>query len=109
MKKSTLISLIALLNGEPITEPDTIQAELEAELNKGTARKQANAEAYEAIHDVIVDNLGDTPCTVSELWDVIKDKVPDGTTKGRVQYALTHLWQDEIVKVEGKPNGYRKA
>ena len=88
----------------PLSE---ILAEVKKELNKGAERKQANADAYEALHDVIVGNLSDTPCTLAELYEVVKDEVE--VSKGKIQYALTHLWQDEIVKIEGKPNTYRKA
>jgi hypothetical protein len=56
-----------------------------------------------------MDSLSDTPVTCGELWESIEDSVPDGITKGKVQYALSHLWQDEIVKIEGKPNTYRRA
>ena len=109
MKKVTLETLVAYLNGETVTNLDEIKAELETELNKGQARKDKNAEAYESIHALIVDSLSDTPVTCGELWESIEDSVPEGVTKGKVQYALTHLWQDEIVKIEGKPNSYRRA
>lgn len=90
----------------PLSE---ILTELTAELNKGQKQKDKNAEAYESIHDLIVGNLSDTPVTCGELWDAISEEVPSGITKGKVQYALLHLWQDEIVKIEGKPNTYRRA
>ena len=109
MKKSTLQSLVNFLNGESVTNLDEIKAELETELGKGDARKAATAQGYEDAHDVIVGALGNVPATCGEIYESIKDELPDGFGKGKVQYALTHLWQDEIVKVEGKPNGYRKA
>ena len=113
MKKATLSAVYTALN-------DTfgwfdngahaeVREELEKELTRGDARKEANAKAYDALHDVVIDNLSDTPCTSAELWEAIKDDVPEGTTKNKVQYALAHLWQDEIVKIDGKPNTYRKA
>lgn len=116
MKKATLqfISTYLSENAQYADEIeksalDAALLEINAELTKGDAQKAKNAEAYEGIHDIIMENLTNEPCTVAELWDVIKDKVPEGITKNKVQYALTHLWQDEIVKVEGKPNGYRRA
>ena len=108
MKKLSLVAIKNALVGFGYADED-ILAELDKEITKGDAQKAKNAETYEALHDFIVGNLTDAPCTVAELWDVIKDDVPEGTTKGKVQYALTHLWQDEIVKIEGKPNTYRKA
>ena len=118
MKKATLQYLVNYMNdeigmngGEADTDAEYVAArdELVAELNKGQAQKDKNAEAYESIHSLIVDTLSDTPVTCGEVWESIKDDVPDGITKGKVQYALTHLWQDEIVKIEGKPNTYRRA
>ena len=118
MKKATLQYLVNLMNyhinqngGETYT--DTVYVgvrdELVAELNKGQAQKDKNAEAYESIHSLIVEALSDTPVTCGELWESIEENVPDGITKGKVQYALNHLWQDEVFKIEGKPNTYRRA
>ena len=118
MKKATLQYLVDLMNskiglngGEEETDAAYVAArdEIAAELNKGQAQKDKNAEAYESIHSLIVDTLSDTPVTCGEVWDAIENDVPDGITKGKVQYALSHLWQDEIVKIEGKPNTYRRA
>ena len=109
MKKASLQSLVNYLNGETVTNLDEIKAELEAELGKDLARKQATAQAYENAYDAIVGNLSDTPITCGELYEAIKGELPVGFTRNKVQYALTHYWQDKIVKIEGKPNQYRRA
>ena len=108
MKKATL-EAIRIFLADADFDDVAILAELDAELRKGETAKAKNAEAYEAIHDLIVGNLSDTPVTCGELYDAIESELPEGMTKGKVQYALTHLWQDEIVKIEGKPNTYRRA
>ena len=108
MKKATFEAIKTALTTFGYDNADVL-AELDKEINKGAEAKAKNAEAYESIHDIVVGALTSAPATVSEIWDAIEDEVPEGITKGKVQYALTHLWQDEIVKVEGKPNGYRKA
>lgn len=109
MKKATMNTILTALTAiDPKKYANEI-AELTAELSKGQAQKDKNAEAYESIHSLIVEALSDTPVTCGELWESIEENVPDGITKGKVQYALTHLWQDEIVKIEGKPNTYRRA
>ena len=108
MKKATLITIKNTLTDYGYTDSDVL-SELNREITKGDDAKAKNAEAYESIHDLIMDSLSDTPVTCSELWESIEDSVPDGITKGKVQYALSHLWQDEIVKIDGKPNTYRKA
>ena len=107
MKKASLSAVYSALKG--IDFDSEILAEIEKELNKGMEQKAKNAEAYESIHDLVVGNLSSVPVTCSELFDSIKDELPEGMTKGKVQHALTHLWQDEIVKIEGKPNTYRRA
>jgi len=108
MKKATFEAIKTALTNFGFADED-ILAELDKEITKGEAQKAKNAEAYEGIHALIVDTLTYTPVTVAELWESIEDEVPEGITKGKVQYALTHLWQDEIVKIEGKPNTYRRA
>ena len=109
MKKATMNTILTALTAIDSEKYANEIAELTAELSKGQAQKDKNAEAYESIHALIVEALSDTPVTCGELWESIEENVPDGITKGKVQYALTHLWQDEIVKIEGKPNTYRRA
>ena len=108
MKKATFEAIKTALTNFGFADEE-ILAELDKEINKGAEQKAKNAEAYNALHDIVIGALTSAPATVAEIWEAIEDEVPEGTTKGKVQYALTHLWQDEIVKVEGKPNGYRKA
>lgn len=109
MKKATLETIRTALTdlGYENTE---VLAELDAELNKGAEEKAARAAAYEGIHDVIVDNLTDAPMTCADLWGEIEGEVSaKGMTRHNVQYALNNLWSDEIVKITGKPNTYRRA
>ena len=108
MKKSTFETIKTALTALGYADADVL-AELDKEINKGAEAKAKNAEAYDAIHDIVMGALTSAPATVAEIWEAIEDEVPEGITKGKVQYALTHLWGDEIVKVEGKPNGYRRA
>lgn len=108
MKKATLIAIKNALTDYGYMDSDVL-SELNREITKGDAEKAKNAEAYESIHDLVVGTLSAVPVTIAELWDAIKDEVPAGITKGKVQYAVTHLWESEIVKIEGKPNTYRKA
>ena len=109
MKKTTLTAIANYLTEKNDDYMMDVLAEVTAELTKGEEAKAKNAEAYESVHSLIVDSLSDTPVTCAELWESIEDSVPEGMTKGKVQYALSHLWQDEIVKIEGKPNTYRRA
>ena len=109
MKKATLETIRTTLVDLGIDATDPMIAELDAELNKGAEEKAARATAYAGIHDVIVDNLTETPVALTDLWPEIESEITaKGMTKHNVQYALNNLWQDEIVKIVGKPNTYRR-
>ena len=108
MKKATFEAIKTALTNFGYDNADVL-AELDKEINKGAEAKAKNAEAYDAIHDIVVGTLTAVPVTCAELYESIEGDLPMGMTKGKVQYALTHLWQDEIVKIEGKPNTYRRA
>ena len=90
MKKNTMETLVRYLNGETVDNLDEIKAELEAELAKNAEKAQANRELYDATHDVFVNALTDTPQTLAEIWERIKDEVPGGMTKSKIQYACAN-------------------
>ena len=108
MKKSTMIALVSYLNGATVDNLDEIKAELEAELNRNAEKAAANRELYEAAKSIIFEGfrVAGTPVTIAELYEEIKDELPSGFSKSKVQYAVTRLWSDEIVKTEGKTNTY---
>lgn len=108
MKKSTMIALVSYLNGATVDNLDEIKAELEAELNRNAEKAAANRELYEAAKSVIFEGfrVAGTPITIAELYEEIKDELPDGFSKSKVQYAVTRLWAGEVTKVEGKTNSY---
>ena len=109
MKKDTLRCMLDLLDGHPV-DADGLRAEIEAELNKGAEEKAARAAAYEQIHDIIVDNLDNTKAmSCADLYvEIGSDVEAKGMNRHNVQYALNNLWQDEIEKISGKPNTYRR-
>ena len=109
MKKATLETIRTALLDAGYESTDPIMEELTAELNRGAEKKAANAAAYDAIHDIVMEALSDTPATIAEIYEAVENNLPDGMTKAKVQYAITRLWKDEIVKVDGTPCGYRKA
>ena len=111
MKKATMNAIVNYINENAVEELFGIRDELVAELGKNEAKAQANRDLYAEAHDIVMEALPtETPVTIGELYDEIADRLPDGMTKGKVQYAITRLWADEVTKVEGKTNGYcRKA
>ena len=113
MKKATMNAIVNYINDNAIEELFEVRDELVAERNKGAEEKARNAELYESAKAVVMDELSvaTEAVTISELYEAVADKLPEGFTKGKLQYAVTRLWvaDGSIVKVEGKVNTYRKA
>ena len=110
MKKNTLSAIAAVLNTVDFENKDSILAEVNAELTKNDEAKAAKAAEYESVKEIILAPLDEAIMTVSELYEAIKDELPDGFTRGKVQYAITKLYANEVVKHDGKPCTYgRKA
>lgn len=109
MKKATMNTILTLIATIDTPEAEAVRAELNAELNKGAEEKARNAELYDAAKAVVMGELGDKPVTIGELYEAVQENLPEGFTKGKLQYAVTRLWTDAIVKIEGKVNTYRKA
>lgn len=101
MTISTLTALRALTTDTALT--DEIDAEI-TRLQKAQASKDAKAAekavAYNEAKGVVIDALRDAgaPVTAAELFEAVKDALPEGFTKGRMVYGLTRLWTGEVVK-----------
>ena len=103
-------SLVSFLSGlENLSEElVAVKNELVAELNKGAEKAAANREMYAAAREVVMNAIGDKPMTIAEIWEATKDEMPAGMTKSKVQYAMREYWADDVVKIEGKVNEYRR-
>ena len=106
MKKATLSAIYETL--KTMDYDPEILSEIETELNRGAEKAQANRDLYASAHDIVIEALrtASAPVTIGELYEAIATELPEGMTKGKVQYAVTRLWVDEIVKTEGKVNSY---
>ena len=109
MKKSTLQTIASYINAHNIAELANVYDEIVAELNKGAEKAQANRDLYDQAKEIVLGELGETPATIGELYAAVADKLPEGFTKAKVQYAMTHYWSDDVVKHEGKVNSYTRA
>jgi len=106
MKKSSLQSLVSYLNGETVENIAEIKAEIEAELNKGRAKAEANRAVYADIHDKVIAvlSMSTNPVTAQEIAD------ETGIARGKIVYGLTNYWGDEVVADKsGKTTTYRLA
>lgn len=108
MTKNTLKALYAALTNVDFAEKETAMAELEKELNRGEAEKAAKVAEYEAAWPVIAESLRviGKPVAVADIYNEAEKELPEGFSKNRVSYGLTHQWADRVVKSEGKVNLY---
>jgi hypothetical protein len=106
MKKITMQTILNYINDNNVEELFGARDELTAELNKTKARKDANLAVYEKAKPVVFEALAESVTTISELYEAIQDKLPEDFTKSKLQYAITRLWADDIVKHEDKINTY---
>ncbi len=108
MKKASLRALVDYIVENDVNELSEIKDEIVAELSKGEAKAQANRDLYEQAHDVVMNGLrmATEPVTIGELYDEIADELPEGFSKGKVQYALTHGLKDKVKVTPGKVNSY---
>lgn len=109
MKKATLTTIYSALLDFGYESTDPVMEEIAKELNKGAEKAQANRDLYDQAKEIVLGELGETPATIGELYAAVADKLPEGFTKAKVQYAMTHYWSDEVVKHEGKVNSYTRA
>lgn len=108
MKVSTLSTIYTALTNYGFAD-EAVMQDLYNEIHKGDKVKADKAAIYEAAKPVVfgVFALTDNALTVAEIWDAIEGTEPEGFTKSKLSYALTHNWKDEVLKVEGKVNAYR--
>ena len=107
MKKNTLRTVADYIRNIPELAAES--AEMDAELAKGEDKARANRELYATAHDVVMSVLTEKPMTIAEWFAACADKLPDGFTKSKMQYAVREYLAAEVVKIEGKVNEYRKA
>lgn len=113
MKKSSMIALVSYLTAASNlpAEIAEVRDELTAELTRNAEKAQANRDMYSAAHDVVIAHMSAAPQTVAEIFEACEDELPEGFSKGKVQYALLNYWNSEVVKVENpkSANQYRLA
>ena len=102
-------SLVNYLNGATLTNLDEIKAELEAELNKGAEKAAANRELYERAKAIVLANMTDEEVTATELYESVKDALPEKFNRSKLSYGLNHYCSDAIDrKSNGKVYVYKK-
>ena len=103
MKKATMETLVKYIDSNNVTDLFQIRDELNAELNKGKEKAEANRVLYADYHDKVIEALRIAGNYVSaqELADTT------GIPRGKVIHGLTRIWDSEVkVDRSGKTNLY---
>lgn len=101
MKKATIETMIAYLNGADVDTTELMET-LQSELNHINEKANANRTLYDMAHDVVISALSTTPITCADLYEKIKDKLPETFNRSKVQYGLLHMWPEVIKHDNGK-------
>ena len=106
MTKNTMTRIYNTLKDIQFINKEVVLAELEKELNRGAEEKAAKNAEYESAWEVVAPILSDGAYTVADIFNECEKSLPNGFSKGRLQYGLTHQWADKVVKIDGKPCTY---
>lgn len=103
MKKNTLSALYRyFVKNDGTVDLATVTEEIRAEYERTTAKSKANADLYDAAHDVAMEIFNDTPMTTSDAFDA--GKWPESFTLSKLRYAVREMWSDELEKHENGKN-----
>lgn len=107
MKKSSYEAIYTTLTAINYDNAEVME-DLRKELNRGAEVKARKANEYEQAKEAVFESIriAGKPVTVAEIFEDCQGNLPEGFTKNKVNYGLTHYWTDAVVKIEGKVNTY---
>lgn len=107
MKKSSYEAIYTALTAINYDNTEVME-DLMKEINRGAEAKARKANEYEQAKAIVLGTIqmAGKPVTVAEIFESCENELPDGFTKNKVGYGLTHYWTDEVIKTEGKVNSY---
>ena len=106
MKKNTITALYNyFVKSDDTVDLSTIVDDIHAEYERMDAKRQANKNAYDTAKQVAFGILCDQPMTVKEIF-AASDEWPQEFTPAKVQYALLHYWNDEVIKHDNGKSAY---
>lgn len=99
MRKTTMQTIANYIANVP--ELREQYDEIMAELNRDASKLADKRAIYDEVKDIILNALAmqTQAITASELYDEVKDSLPETFTKGKLQYALTNDLYPEVRKI----------
>ena len=111
MKRNTLSTIYTALLDSGYESTDPIMEEIYKELNKNAEAKAVKEEEYAAAWEVVRGVMSDTPqpLTTADIFAEAEGDLPEGFTRNKVTYGLTHYWKDFVEVTDDKPKMYSLA
>lgn len=108
MTNATLSTIYSVLSTVEFEGKETVMADLSKDINRYAERKAQKASEYEQAKELVFDaiRIANKPVTVAEIFEECEQYLPDGFSKSKVQYGLTHYWADEVTVTKDKVNAY---
>ena len=101
MKKNTISTLYTyFVKNDTTVNLSTAIEDIRAEYEKSAEKVNAKMTAYEQAKPIVFAAIADAPLTVKDIFAACEDNLPDGFTASKIQYALLHYWNDEVVKID---------
>ena len=110
MKNASLSAIYTALTAYNYDNAE-VMAELYNEIHRNDGAKSAKDALYNEARGVVLETIrvANAPVTLSEIYESCVGNLPQGFTKGMVQYGLAHQWVGDVTKVSGKVNTYTIA
>lgn len=101
MKKNTLTALYNyLVKHDDSVDLSLLVEDVRDEYERMDAKRKVNQDMYSCAKDSVFRVLSESsrPMTVKEIFSACGDTLPEGFTSAKIQYAVLHYWNDELVK-----------
>ena len=100
MKRNVFEQVVALVNGRTVANMETLRDEINAEWARMNEKRKANQDNYSMAKEVVFEVLAaaEKPLTVKEIFILCGDRLPEGFSLAKIQYAVLHYWNTEIEK-----------
>ena len=106
MKKNTINALYNyFVNSDDTIDLSAVVEDIRAEYERTVVKAQAKANAYDAAKPIVFGVMTE-PMTVKEIFAKCENDLPDGFTAHKIQYALLHYWNDEVVKIDNGKSAF---
>ena len=108
MKKSVFQQIVNLVNGLPVEDMESLRDAVNTEWQSLSDKRTMKNAEYETAKPIVFNTIAQatSPITISEIYEGCRDSLPEGFTRGKIQYAMRELWKDEIVRHDGKVGTY---